>query len=273
MFVAKTDNPLAATPSRIGLMDRSEIVSPTLYNAAANLAVLSLVPSNARSVLDVGCGAGGNAQELRRRGLVVDGLTFSAAEARLAERWCRRVFLHNCESGLPMIYDDYDCVICSHVLEHIAEPARLLTDIANVLAPSGKLIVALPNLLFYKNRAQLLFGRFQYETGGLMDQTHLRWYTFTSAQELLESFSFNVRYAVADGSVPLPMVRRFGMLKPLCAWLDSFGCRHWPGLFGYQMIYGAELRRGNSEAKASCVAPWFAVGSPLNETTSPAGLT
>jgi len=251
MFAAKTNNPLAATPSRIGLRDHSEIVSPTLYDAAANLAVLSLVPSNARLVLDVGCGTGGNARELGQRGLVVDGITFSASEARLAERWCRRVFLHNCESGLPMTEENYDCVIGSHVLEHIAEPARLLTDIANVLAPSGKLIVALPNLLFYKNRARLLFGRFQYETGGLMDQTHLRWYTFTSAQQLIESFSFNVMNAVADGSVPLPIVRRFEMLKRLCAWLDSFGCRHWPGLFGYQMIYAAELRRGNNETKAS----------------------
>ena len=251
MSVAKAHNPSAATPSRTGLTDRLEIMSSTLYDAAANLAVLSLVPSNARFVLDVGCGAGGNARELQRRGLVVDGITFSPAEARQAERSCRRVYLHNCESGLPMTDENYDCVICSHVLEHIADPARLLTDIASVLAPYGRLIVALPNLLFYKNRAQLLFGRFQYETGGLMDQTHLRWYTFTSAQELIESFSFKVMYAVADGSVPLPIIRRFWMLKRLSAWFDRFGCRHWPGLFGYQMIYGAELRRDNRETKAS----------------------
>ena len=80
--------------------------------------------------MDVGCGAGNNARILKELGKIVDGITFSDEEVKLASKYCRTVFKHNLETGLPEETDSsYDVVLCSHMLEHIAYPEKLLSDI------------------------------------------------------------------------------------------------------------------------------------------------
>jgi SAM-dependent methyltransferase len=217
-------------------------VSEKIYDSI-NEAVLALVPASATYVLDIGCGSGSHARVLSQRGIIVDGITLSEDERRFAEKWCRRVYLHDCESGLPHIEAKYDCVICSHVLEHIAAPDLLLKSISQSLSAKGVLIVALPNLLNYKNRWHLLRGRFDYEEGGIMDYTHVRWYTFESAKRLLERHGFNVDHASASGAFPLPVIRRLLGLSGQHIWLDRLACHYWPGLFGWQLLFVARQRR------------------------------
>lgn len=208
-----------------------------IYHNHGNAAVLALIPNQARTVLDVGCGAGDNARILASRGFVVDGVTFAEAEAQQARRWCRQVYLHNLEQGLPALPDAaYDCIVCSHVIEHICFPQRLLEDIGAALAPKGVLVVALPNLFYVNSRLKLLWGRFDYTPSGLMDETHFRWYTFESGRRLLRHHGFLDVVARAEGGIPLPKVRRFlpaGWLRPI----DRWACRLAPGLFGYQSLY------------------------------------
>ncbi len=208
-----------------------------IYRHSGNLPVLALVPAEAATILDVGCGAGSNARILRARGAEIDAITLSPAEAAIAQPECRHVWVHNLELGLPAeITGLYDAVLCSHVLEHLCSPGRLLADIKRVLRIGGSLVVALPNMLFYRNRLRLLFGDIEYENGGLMDETHFRWYTFASAQRLLEDAGFERVSATADGSLPLPGVRRLVPARWLAP-LDEFAVRCLPGLFGYQMLY------------------------------------
>ncbi|HEY2343983.1 MAG TPA: class I SAM-dependent methyltransferase [Chthoniobacteraceae bacterium] len=212
-------------------------VSNKVYRHAGNLPVLALVPKQAATVLDVGCGAGDNARCLRERGATVDGITLSLMEAELARNCCREVWVHNLENGLPEeARGPYDAALCSHVLEHLCFPQKLLADLHRALKPGGSLVVALPNMLFYRNRLKLLRGRVEYEEGGLMDETHFRWYTFASAQRLLENAGFMRVSAAGDGSLPLPGLRRIlptGFLAPL----DRTATRLLPGLFGFQLLY------------------------------------
>ena len=215
-------------------------VSEKVYNAPVNKEVLALVPASAKSVLDIGCGAGTHARALSERGLIVDGITLSEDEKCLAEKWCKRVYLHNCESGLPVIEYKYDCIICSHVLEHIASPDLLLKGISQYLSAKGVLIVALPNLLNYKNRWHLLRGRFDYQDGGIMDYTHVRWYTFQSARWLLERHNLSILHAAASGAFPLPIIRRLLGLTGQLTWLDKLASHYWPGLFGWQLLFVAQ---------------------------------
>jgi 2-polyprenyl-3-methyl-5-hydroxy-6-metoxy-1,4-benzoquinol methylase len=71
---------------------------------------------------------------------------------------------------------------CCHVLEHLRWPERLLIALKPLLTPrSGQLLVALPNVLFYKNRVRLLCGQFEYADSGIMDASHFRWLTHLSA--------------------------------------------------------------------------------------------
>lgn len=212
-----------------------------VYRNSGNPVVLSSVESKAVHILDVGCGAGDNAKILKESGRVVDGVTISEEEAREAQDHCRRVILFDLESGLPPGLDDgYDAVICSHVLEHIRYPQKLLSDIrAKLREPHSHLIVALPNFLHYTNRFKILVGKFEYTEGGIMDYTHVRWYTFQTALILLESNGFVVERAWVDGSFPghsyIPWLspRLLSALNKTLIGLSK-------GFFGSQLLYIAK---------------------------------
>ncbi|HML57772.1 MAG TPA: class I SAM-dependent methyltransferase [Ferruginibacter sp.] len=212
-----------------------------IYLNDGNRDVLNLVPTEPCTVLDVGCGGGTLASILSKQGYVVDGITISPAEQQAASAFTRNVFIHNLEDGLPeaVKLNEYDCVICSHVLEHIVYPRQLISDIHKVLKPGGVFIVALPNLMHYKSRIKLLKGDFEYADAGIWDYTHVKWYTFKSAQNLLKSFGFQIDQAMVTGQLPFYSVTRkllpAGWNKHLFDLLRKISS----GLFGYQIIIRA----------------------------------
>jgi SAM-dependent methyltransferase len=212
-------------------------ITNKIYASDSNSSVINHVPTSAKRILDIGCGAGGNAKALNHLGKNVDGITISEAEAEEAKKYCANVYLHNLETGLPnQVNGEYDAVICSHVLEHLCYPQALLKDIRNILAPGGTLIVALPNILYLKNRLDLFFGNFEYTDGGTMDSTHFRWYTFKSGNQLLTKNDFDVYKSTVSGHLPMPFLRRF-IPKYIREKLDLIVCKLWPGLFGHELIY------------------------------------
>ena len=101
-----------------------------IYRNEGNPCILERVPESPGLALGIGCGAGDNAAKLLAKGWKVDGITLSESEANEARKICRQVYLHNLEAGLPIaIQDHYDLIICSHVLEHICFPSKLLEEI------------------------------------------------------------------------------------------------------------------------------------------------
>jgi len=212
-------------------------VDEKIYENEGNPDVIESVPEEASTILDVGCGAGNNASILADKGCQVDGITLSEKEAESASRYCRQVYLHDLEEGLPqeVVSDTYDCVICSHVIEHLRDPDPLLQDTKEALEKSGRLVVALPNIVFYKNRFKLLFGKFEYESGGLMDNTHYKWYTYKSSQHLLEGHGYEKVSAYATGSFPIPGLRRV-VPRGTFALIDRAASFLFPGFFGYQIM-------------------------------------
>ena len=215
-------------------------ISDKVYHSVGNPDVLQLIPPGARTVLDVGCGAGSLARSLKQRGAIVDGITISDAELEEARPFLRTGYLQNLEKGLPtQISAKYDVVICSHVLEHICYPDKLLSDIKDVLVDNGHLIIALPNILHYKARIQLALGNFNYQSQGLWDYTHFRWYTYKSAKKLLEKHGFVVEYANVTGELPFNSI--FSKILPAQWRKKIFGGlkKISKGFFGYQLLYSA----------------------------------
>jgi 2-polyprenyl-3-methyl-5-hydroxy-6-metoxy-1,4-benzoquinol methylase len=211
-----------------------------VYSNNGNKAVIEAISDDSLYILDIGCGAGNNAEILTKMGKVVDGITLSSEEASLASKFCRRVYIYNLEEGLPeeLIRNKYDAIICSHVLEHICWPEKLLSDVRNVLKSDGELIVALPNIMHYQSRFKLVRGMFEYSYSGVMDRTHFRWYTFSSGKKLLIQNNLVVRNAWVDVSLPFYTVTRFlplfiqNAIKKILNKLS-------PGLFGGQLLYKA----------------------------------
>ena len=207
-----------------------------IYRNAGNLALLQLIPPNTR-VLDCGCGAGDNARILQSRGCRVVGITISPNEQQSALAYCDQVYLADLENGIPKeTGGGFDVVLLSHVLEHLIRPARVLQDARQLLTPEGMLAVALPNVLAYTNRCKFLTGSFEYTSGGIMDETHVRFYTFASGQRLLLENGYVVIAAQADGAFPLWKMRNL-LPTRLVRWINAWACQHWPGLFGAQSLY------------------------------------
>jgi 2-polyprenyl-3-methyl-5-hydroxy-6-metoxy-1,4-benzoquinol methylase len=209
-----------------------------IYSNNGNEAVLDQITTKNVYVLDVGCGNGDNAQILKGRGCIVDGITLSLKEAESVSNILRNVYIHNLEKGLPDVEEKYDYVICSHVLEHIGYPEKLLYDIYKSLKQDGKLVVALPNVMHYKFRIELLKGNFPFEESGIWDYTHLRWYTFDSAKTLLIQNGFKIEKAFVDGDVPLLSIFNF-VPKRIRHKVYEFLSSISKGFFGGQLIYVA----------------------------------
>jgi 2-polyprenyl-3-methyl-5-hydroxy-6-metoxy-1,4-benzoquinol methylase len=218
-------------------------VKAKCYTNLGNPELLKRVPQESRIVLDVGCGAGDNARLLSKRGKIVDGVTISPEEASIATQFCRSISIHNLEEGLPSgLAVSYDVILASHVLEHICFPEKLLADVAMKLSPEGIFLVALPNLLNWRQRIQLLLGNFEYAGSGIMDNTHFRWYTFNSARAMLERNGFKVIEAHADGAFLLWKLRKV-LPRTVTTAVDDWASSVCPGLFGLQLLYACKRIR------------------------------
>lgn len=217
-------------------------LSEKFYNNEGNINILNSISCKSKYILDVGCGASNNAKRLNQMGKIVDGITLSETEAEKAKKYSRNIFLYNLENGLPKeIASKYDVILCSHVLEHIAYPQKLLSEIKHHLNTDGILLIALPNFMSYKNRLKMLFGKFEYEEYGIMDYTHLRWYTFSSAQRLLEDNGYKVKKAWVEGGIPFQRYLNFlpyKVKKIIKIILYSIS----KGFFGGELLYIAESR-------------------------------
>ena len=163
------------------------------HRYGAHEVILRSVPSG-RTVLDVGCATGYLGEALKARGCRIWGLDQHPAALALAEACyedVRAIDLDEC-AELPWPDHFFDVALAADVLEHLRDPDRALQLIRSQIRPEGRLIVSLPNVAHASIRLPLLFGRFRYGRTGILDETHLRLYTFTTAREFVESGGFTV---------------------------------------------------------------------------------
>lgn len=189
------------------------------------------VPAGA-TVLDCGCAGGFVAGVLADRGCVVDGVEIDSAAAIAAEGMCRHVFVGSLESEsfISNIEGTYDRILCGDVLEHLRAPEDTLCWLATRLNSNGRLLVSIPNVAYWGLRWSLLRGRFTYQDSGLLDRTHLRFYTYHGIRALVAEAGF--RIVSQDCTLRLPL--RFGgrLIRPLMKCL--------PNLFAYQILLELE---------------------------------
>ena len=140
----------------------------------------------------------------------------------------------------PINLGQFDCIICSHILEHLYQPQQLLDRLHANLTPDGQLIVALPNTLQWRQRWEFVKGNFKYTDGGVMDRTHFRFFDWETALALVTDAGYTILSRSADGYFPLPVMRK--MMPPVATQLDKLATQVLPGLFGCQFIIVAQSR-------------------------------
>ena len=161
-------------------------------NATANK-VLRLVGSEKR-VLELGCGPGSMTRFMRQRlDCRITAVEFDAEQAEQARPYCERLLvadLENLDFAAEFADQRFDVVVAADVLEHLRDPWRVLRTVRELLHSGGFLVVSIPNIAHNVIIAQLLAGRFPYVDKGLLDHTHLRFFTRNDVEDLLLSTGF-----------------------------------------------------------------------------------
>lgn len=154
-----------------------------------SLSVLASFVHQDATILDLGCGSGALGQYLAQtRGSISDGLTWSETEAQHARPHYRHVEvadLDTCDLVTLFPAQGYDFIVCADVLEHLRQPERILNACRSLLKPDGRLLTSVPNAGYAGLVAELLQGEFRYREEGLLDRTHLRFFTRRSLARFL----------------------------------------------------------------------------------------
>lgn len=177
------------------------------------------IPRDARSALDVGCGAGGFGTTLRRtlgpsaRIVGVDPVPTNVERSRVGHGF-DAVHEGYFPSALPPDSEKFDLIVFNDVLEHVADPWSMLDEVRQHLTPGGKVLAAIPSVQYLPVIVRLLKGRWDYTDEGPLDRTHVRFFTFATAREMFLHKNFDVE--VCAGANSLFPGRPFGwLLKPL----------------------------------------------------------
>lgn len=154
-----------------------------------------LLPVDAKKVLDVGCGKGAMASGLKEKSdLEVWGVEFMEEEAKIASTKIDYVINDTIENSIEKLPDDYfDVIYFNDVLEHLVNPNKVLEIIKIKLSKNGIIISSIPNVRYHKVFQQYIFKKdWKYERAGVMDFTHLRFFTSKSIRKMFEDAGYRV---------------------------------------------------------------------------------
>ena len=197
--------------SLAGLRSAETMRVDDLYYAQARPDMVLLVPPDARRVLDVGCGAGLVGAALKQRQMChVTGIELFADAAMHANRVLDLAICGDAMQVLPSLPDQaYDCVLLLDVIEHVQDSAELLRRAAGKLTRDGTLLLSVPNVAHWSVIQGLLQGRWDYADQGILDRTHLRFFTLRSLHALLQETGLQVVRVTStriDGEPPEAVV-------------------------------------------------------------------
>jgi O-antigen biosynthesis protein len=168
---------------------------PAYYYEQARPEVAARVPASARYVIDVGCASGelGRALKAQRPGIEVRGIEPVREQAERARRVLDDVLVGAADEALPSHWPAPDCVIFADVLEHLVDPWQTLRRFRAAMPKGGTLVASIPNITNRSVLRGLFKNRWDYAAEGILDRTHLRFFTRETALEMVEQAGFSVR--------------------------------------------------------------------------------
>jgi SAM-dependent methyltransferase len=159
--------------------------------------LLSVMEASTRKVLEVGCMSGALAREFKKIAphAIYTGVEIDASYAELATKYCDSVYTLNIDEAPDYFWkmnSSVDAWIFGDVLEHLKDPWRVLSKINQIIPKDGYIAACIPNAQHWSLQARLSMGDFTYENSGLLDRTHLRWFTRRTIHEMFENTGFKV---------------------------------------------------------------------------------
>ena len=169
----------------------------SIYADSPRPEFMEFIPASARSALDVGCGAGGFGRSLRQRlgaSALIDAIdpvlenVKSAGTTHGYDHVMRGYF----PEDLPDVRRGYDLVTFIDVLEHMLDPWDTLRATRDVLNPGGRVLAGIPNIQLWTVIADLLRGRWDYTESGILDRTHVRFFTRETMREMFVDAGYTI---------------------------------------------------------------------------------
>ncbi|WP_392541972.1 bifunctional glycosyltransferase/class I SAM-dependent methyltransferase [Oryzobacter telluris] len=233
--------------ARMGFGHGSTAVDPTAYELkpspdSSHGRLLAWLADGTRGdVLDVGCSDGRFGSLVRAQGHRVHGVDLVKHDG-VGERLDSFVEV-DLNAGLPPeVGSGFDRVVAADVLEHVVDPAALLTDLASRLAPGGEVLVSVPNFGHWYPRGRTTLGLFDYDTRGPLDHGHVRFFTRRSFERLVRDCGLRIVERDVVG-VPVDVLERGGSggrvtdVVRAATRVERAAVRTWPTMFGYQLLY------------------------------------
>ncbi len=159
--------------------------------------LLAVMPSTAQRVIEVGCSTGALGAAFKKIAPHSNywGLEIDPDFADQAQAYCDRVFTLDIEYADDAFWEsvsDRDCWVFGDVLEHLKDPWSILHQVRGVIPANGVVVACVPNAQHWSLQAKLSAGAFEYEAEGLLDRTHLRWFTRTTLIKLFQECGFEI---------------------------------------------------------------------------------
>jgi GT2 family glycosyltransferase/2-polyprenyl-3-methyl-5-hydroxy-6-metoxy-1,4-benzoquinol methylase len=182
-------------------------IKPGNYYSHIRPEILELIPLNAATMLDIGCGNGSLSRAVKNRQIIeAHGIEITKAAADIAKSQLDVVWNDTVENALKKLEDNYyDCIVLADVLEHLIDPWSVLEDLKSKLTATGKLVISVPNIQNWRIISKLKKGRWDYTSDGILDRTHLRFFTRQTTIEMLWNTGFKInttRQIIRDPTQP-----------------------------------------------------------------------
>lgn len=204
------------TDLEINTADTTYANKRTGYFEQRRQEMLAYIPLTAKRVLEVGCGSGAFAAYLKsQRSVEVVAIEAHPAAAEAARPRVDRLIHSSIEEATPQLAGEiFDCVVFNDVLEHLVDPWASLLRIRPLLSDSGRVVASIPNMRYFPVLKELVLrGQWEYQQQGVLDRTHLRFFTAHSMRQLFTSTGFTVQTLEGINGIEFPW--KLGLLNLL----------------------------------------------------------
>jgi SAM-dependent methyltransferase len=220
---------------------RSKLSDP--YSSHRRIIALTRSLPSVHRVLDVGCGPGYIGSALAGLGYSVVGVDSHADTNSLRSAGYVEAFRLDIEQASIPLQDSFDLLIFADVLEHLRDPEEVLERFRTLLVPGGHILLSVPNVAHWTVRVALLAGYFPSHDRGILDRTHIRFFTLDSARQMVRRAEFSIRHAEVT-PIPLPLIWPTTAEGRPLDWLQHVNgvlTQLWKRGLGYQILILADL--------------------------------
>lgn len=198
------------------------------YYDNVNQDLLGALPAGLGKVVELGCGAGAMARAYRQKysGVNWTGIELMPDQAEFAKEFVDQVYSCDVEANWPLAQDEiFDCLVIGDVLEHLKDPWAILSKFVSHLNPGAVTAICIPNVGHWTVIANLLLGHFPYQNQGILDKTHLRFFTLSSMLDLHRQAGIEP-LKVIPRNIPVDMAKYKNFADSMSQFSQVFDQKH-----------------------------------------------